>query len=403
MRGEKQLLLCDDFVEDQEPIEDESDLEHLLVTELSEAIIQSTDWTTGTIIDQINKERIQLNPKFQRRDAWTDERKSKFIESLLLGFPIPQLVLAEFEKQRGRYVIIDGKQRLLSIIQFVAATDEESFRRLRLTGLDILAQLNGKTLEEIRQGVGATGLEEFENRTIRTVVIRHWKHEAVLYHIFLRLNTGNVQLSPQELRNALHPGPFAEFVDKYSGESRSLRLLLQTNKPDFRMRDAELLLRYYAFRNFLGRYAGSIKSFLDYTTNVFNENWDEYKDEVMLQAEQFEIAVGLAYSVFGSHDAFRKWKGGNFIGRFNRAVYDVILYHFYKPDLWDDIRAHSAKIKDAFIQLSQSNADFTDSLESTTKSLSATVTRLALWTSALDAVIDKKLRTPCLIDNRIRF
>ena len=248
-----EIGVTDTFIEEPEPVEDESDLEHLLLRDLSESIIQSTDWTTDTIIDQIQKGRIQLNPNFQRRDAWSDERKSKFIESLLLGFPIPQLVLAESKKQRGKYIIIDGKQRLLSIMQFVGSLDDpKPFKPLRLKGLDILTQLNGKSLNDLRVSGSLTpGPEEFENRTIRTVVIRHWKHEAVLYHIFLRLNTGNVQLSPQELRNALHPGPFAEFIDRYSGESPSLRRILQSNKPDFRMRDAELLLRYYAFSHFL--------------------------------------------------------------------------------------------------------------------------------------------------------
>ena len=92
------------FQEELEPIEDESDLDELLLTELSDAIVQATDWTTDTILGQIEKERIQLNPNFQRRDAWTVERKSKFIESLFLGFPIPQLVLAELRELEARGV-----------------------------------------------------------------------------------------------------------------------------------------------------------------------------------------------------------------------------------------------------------------------------------------------------------
>lgn len=398
-----QLNLIDDFLEELEPIEDESDLEQVLLTDLSNAIIQATDWTTDTILNQIEKGRIQLKPTFQRRDAWTDERKSRFIESLILGFPIPQLVLAESSKQRGRYIVIDGKQRLLSLIQFAGSgKTPEPFYRLRLSNLEILTQLNGKTLDEIRAGgIVSPNLEELENRTIRTVVVRHWQHEAVLYHIFLRLNTGSVQLSPQELRNALHPGPFAEYVDAYSGESSALRRILQIKRPDFRMRDAELLLRYYAFRNFLPEYSGSMKQFLDIATQKFNAEWSSSEPEIKLQSKQFEDAVNLAYDVFGPNDTFRKWKDGAFTGRFNRAVYDVILFHFWRPEIQNTIRQNSSGVKQAFIDLSESRPEFVDALESTTKSLGATTARLSLWTETLNNVTGLDLPIPYLSHNRI--
>src|SRR5690349_7343822 len=84
------------------------------------AVVSATDWTTETIITQLDRGNIQLNPKFQRRDAWKLDRKSRFIESLIVGLPIPQIVLAEAKKQRGKFIVIDGKQRLLSILQYWA-------------------------------------------------------------------------------------------------------------------------------------------------------------------------------------------------------------------------------------------------------------------------------------------
>src|SRR5436190_8115778 len=112
----------DIFQEDVESAENEQDLQDILQTGFSSAIIQATDWTLSTIADQVQRGRIQLKPRFQRRDAWTRPNKSKFIESLLLEFPIPQLVLAELPDQKGRYIVIDGKQRLLSILQFLGAS-----------------------------------------------------------------------------------------------------------------------------------------------------------------------------------------------------------------------------------------------------------------------------------------
>ncbi len=370
----------------------------------SSAVVQGTDWTVGTILDQIEKDRIQLNPNFQRRDAWTIQRKSRFIESLMVGFPIPQIVLAESRKERGKFIVIDGKQRLLSLLQFAGSTERPApVERLRLEGLEILDQYNGTTWDKLQSNGPVADLVEFENRTIRTVVIRHWQQDAVLYHIFLRLNTGSVQLSPQELRNALHPGPFADFIDIYSSESPTLRRILRINRPDFRMRDAELLIRYYAFRNFLPRYAGSMKEFLDLTTQQLNEKWQSAEAEIRQQAEQFEAAVGLAYEVFGSSDTFRKWKDGGFSGRFNRAVYDIVIFYFCRPEIRDRVLQHAADVKQAFVDLSRSHSAFVDALESTTKSLRATQTRLLLWTQALNQTLDLDLPLPQLVDNRIMF
>ena len=84
----------------------------------SEAVLWSTDWTTETIISQLKKKNIELYPSFQRRDAWGPDRKCRFIESIILGLPIPQIILAERKDKKGSYIVIDGKQRLLSIRQF---------------------------------------------------------------------------------------------------------------------------------------------------------------------------------------------------------------------------------------------------------------------------------------------
>jgi len=243
--------------------------------------------------------------------------------------------------------------------------------------------------------------DEFENRTIRTIVIRHWQQDAVLYHIFLRLNTGSVQLSPQELRNALHPGPFADFIDQYSADSPMLRKILGIDRPDFRMRDAELLLRYYAFRNFLPRYAGSMKDFLDETTQELNENWVDVAPEIEVQAEQFEQAVELAYDVFGPDSVFRKWKDGRFGSRFNRAVYDIVMFYFCRPEIMEDVQRHASDVAQAFVDLSESQPGFIDALESTTKSLTATFTRLEMWAQALEQVLDSGVPVPYRVDSRI--
>ena len=215
---------------------------------LSSAVVWGTDWTAATIVDQLRRGAISLDPAFQRRDAWTDDRKSRFIESLVLGLPIPQLVLAENRLGKGRFIVIDGKQRLLSLSKFTGVGLAQDQPALVLTGLKVRTDLNRLTYEKLRsQSKYEDLISEFDNQAIRTVVIRGWKNEEVLYTIFHRLNTGSVPLSTQELRQALHPGPFLSFAAKFSEESQSLKSLLGLSKPDFRMRDVELVVRFFHF------------------------------------------------------------------------------------------------------------------------------------------------------------
>ena len=90
----------------------------------NQAVIWGTDWTTETIARQLEKGTIDLNPTFQRRDAWSNGDKSKLIESLILGLPVPPIILAESKEKKNSYIVIDGKQRLLSIRRFFSNDDK---------------------------------------------------------------------------------------------------------------------------------------------------------------------------------------------------------------------------------------------------------------------------------------
>lgn len=220
------------------------------IESFEQAVVWGTDWTSETIVGQIKKENIDLFPKFQRRDAWNPKAKSKFIESLMLGLPIPQIILAEKKGQRGKYIVLDGKQRLLTLRQFFSVKKDDTFKALSLSGLQILENLNGENFQTMSANPDYSQIiNQLSNHTIRTIVIRNWPNEAFLYTVFLRLNTGSIKLSPQELRQALHPGPFIDFVDSYAIESKNLKIMLNRKTPDFRMRDNEMVVRFYTYKS----------------------------------------------------------------------------------------------------------------------------------------------------------
>jgi hypothetical protein len=380
----------DDFKEETNNIEDESDLVVSNTDATNKAIVTATDWTIETILNQINKGNILLNPKFQRRDAWTPKRKSQFIESLFLGFPIPQIVLASHKQQKGKYIVIDGKQRLLSIRQFSSSESDEIYDRIKLTSLTVKKGLNNKSLIDLKKDPEfSDDVNSFENETIRTVVIKHWPDENFLYRVFLRLNTNSVGLSPQELRQALHPGDFINFADDYSQKSIALKEILNIKRPDFRMRDVEIMIRYYAFKYFLSYYSGSLKDFLDFTCENLNNKWDLESNTIKDDAGVFEDAHKMAKTVFSN--PYRKWLGNRYEAKFNRAILDIVIYYFSIPEVIKQLPKKERLVEAAFQDLCVSDPKFLSSLERTTKSIEATHYRFSTWATVLNAVLGTDL------------
>ncbi|MFT5721399.1 MAG: hypothetical protein ACI9W6_001713 [Motiliproteus sp.] len=299
----KVMVFYEYEIDDQ--MENEDDLDGLDFGSAEDLVISNSDWTVDTVISQVKKGNIFLDPNFQRRDAWTNQRKSKFIESLFLGIPIPQLVLSELPSQKGRYIVLDGKQRLITLMQF-ASNEPDKYGSLRIGKLEIRKDLSGKTLSKMLDS--GIDLDVFENQPIRTAVIKNCKNENFLYHIFLRLNTGSLPLSTQELRQALNAGTVTQYLDDKSAESDCMKQIFNTTKPDFRMRDAELLLRYFSFRFRIKKYKGNLKIFMDESLKEFDENWVFYKDKLDSAFVDLEKSHSLAVKVFGD-DVYQKWNG----------------------------------------------------------------------------------------------
>jgi hypothetical protein len=309
----------------------------------------------------------------------------------MLGLPVPQLVLAESQKAKGRFIVIDGKQRLLSLSKFTGVGLAADQTPLILTGLKVRTDLNKLTFAEIKAKVKYESLvSEFENQAVRTVVIRGWTNEEVLYTIFHRLNTGSVPLSTQELRQALHPGAFLTFAAKFSEQSQPLKTLLGLTKPDFRMRDVELVVRYYAFNLRLAEYKGNLKKFLDDTCDQLNKAWGSEEQSVRDVAARFDQSVETAIKIFSRSNVFRKWDGVRFEKVINRAVFDVVANSLSDQN----IRAAAVREKEGVLSAFKDvcvDEAFRSAVESTTKSKEAVTTRFSKWYGALGHALGKKI------------
>lgn len=360
--------------------ESEDDI-HLDRNKANDAVLFNTDWTVETIFRQIEKGNIDLDPQFQRREAWDADRKSKFIESIICSLPIPNIVLAEDRKRKGRYVVIDGKQRLFTISSFWK--DE-----FKLKNLTIRDDLNGYAFAQLVADK-ADEVSALENYPIRTIIIRNWPNEDYLYTVFYRLNSGSLPLSPQELRKALHGGKLLDFLDEFVRSSGEFKEVFG-DKVDPRMRDVELALRYVAFDMFYIKYSGNLKVFLDETVRFFDANWSDENSALSQSLLRLSLALKTTSRIFGA-DAFKKWNGSKFERRVNRAIFDVMTRYFSDEKIAFLADEKAAEVIAGFKDLCQENASFRNAVERTTKSPEATSARHVLWGKRLGEIVGATL------------
>ena len=202
-------------------------------------------------------------PEYQRNFVWNEDRQSKFIESVLLGLPIPYIFTADTD---GRLEIVDGSQRLRTIVAFLK--DE-----LTLCSLEILTHLNGfkySNLLKSRQ-------RKFQNSTIRMIALSDKSDEDVRYMMFERINTGSELLRDMEKRKGIFSGKFLEFVYKECSQhplfiknTRFTKNLSKRGEPQ------ELITRFFAYANNLDKFNGNVNDFLnkfvDNCNKSFNKN-----------------------------------------------------------------------------------------------------------------------------------
>ena len=266
---------------------------------------ERNDFLLPQIVDFVEKKRwVEVSPEYQRRLVWSRKKKSRLIESLLMNVPVPPVYL--FERDFSRYEVMDGQQRINTIVEFYQ-------NRLRLGSLDAWPILNGKTYADLpeyvqrgldRRRIGATVIfSDLMNRDSGSSDIRR--------QVFDRLNTGGVQLNAQELRNCLFPGEFnrmllrlsslAKFTDAFGIPrhadhivNRKVSEALTNNSMYRRMRDTEIVLRFFAFRK-VSQLRGSIPKILD---RCMERNLNINEAEALSLQKRFEDALDVATCIY---------------------------------------------------------------------------------------------------------
>lgn len=308
----------DDVISDMifdDDYDDDSKIPYEIPKEVRKITTQAYDKSVADMVRMMEDKDIRLNPEYQRNYVWDNKKASMLIESIILNVPIPVIYVSQEEDDS--WVVIDGLQRLNSLKRFFAG-------KFKLSGLEILSDLNKCDINSLNQ----KALRMLKNGLLRVIMITHDSNEEIKYDVFMRLNTGSVHLTEQELRNCLYRGNLNKYL-KDMVKNESWQQLLGLKEPHKRMMDCEIVLRFLAiWKNWnveeksLAGYKGRMKAYL----NLFmSENKDASKHVLDEWRTLFDETVDKVYKVYGVNAFKRKNLDGTFERTINRAIIDVLM------------------------------------------------------------------------------
>ena len=324
---------------------------------------------------KLNAGAIILSPDFQRHEVWRIEQKSKFVESVLRGLPLPPIYLKK--NSDGKYMVVDGLQRTSTLRDFMNG-------KLRLIGLEPEDKnvLNGATidtLDDIRAGLRA----RIEDRQLFVYVMEPSVPMSVVYDVFNRINTGGTQLSRQEIRNCVFQGRSTQLL-KEIAESFTFKQSIGFGIQELRMKDREAVLRCLSFvvLNYELDYDGSMDKFLEKTMIKINKMTDDEANVLKQKALSVFIQT---YQIFG--DSNFRIPSAYTRGRINIAVMESLFHCFYqKSFILADRETDKDQIRAAFARLLE-DRNYLASVRWSTGSISQVKSRFRMAHNSFDSLL----------------
>ena len=316
-------------------------------------------------------------PDFQRAYVWTPAQASQFIESILLGLPVPGIMLAieddASDTGKGRRYIVDGLQRLTTLRAFLKGKfpDGKPFK-LNHVG----KEFEGKSYMELSGG----DQRAISDYIIHATIIRQEKPDkdkSGIYAVFRRLNTNGTPLTPQEIRSAIYQGSFVRLLDEL-GQSEDWRAVFPSGRLALRKESEELILRFLALYHSSDSYKKPLETFL----NVFLEQNKDASDEFLSQQRHLFVETLVFIRQHLGDDAFRTV--ARVRRQFNRAVYDSIMVGVARRLARGPVQ-HPEQMSTAYIRL-LANEDYQRVVIGPTTDETSVNERLRLATEAFAAV-----------------
>lgn len=302
-----------------------------------EIISDGYDMSVGEVMNLYKDRELKINPAFQRLFRWDQSQKTRFIESLLLGIPIPPIFVMQDES--GVWELIDGLQRLSTVLEFSGQLrvlgqeeidGEEKFCDPSvLEGTRFLPSLSGKkwepTSDASLDGIGKTQQLQIKRARLRVEILKKESDPKAKYELFQRLNTGGASLSPQEVRNCVAvmiKPPFYAWLVERSQDANFINTTNQTEVALEQQMGVELVLRFFAFRRVPYEAGLDVHEYLDKAleTIAADENYP-------LAGEQLAFSQTFDWINQALNGlAFKKWNAQSqvFAGKFLMSAFEVI-------------------------------------------------------------------------------
>ena len=378
--------------EEDEPIQ-------AVVTAERKVFADPGDPEIDSLYNKSKRGKLVLQPDFQRQFVWDTKTSSRLIESVLLDIPIPTIYLSE--EQDSKEYVIDGQQRLTTFFSYIDGSFPDG-REFKLIGLkSSFSQWNKKSYKELPDELQ----DKIKYYKIRTITFRKESDKDIKFDIFERLNSGSVSLNDQELRNCIYRGRYNILLKDLS-EDPDFMYVLGLKKPDNRMRDIELALRFAAFyHSTYLNYKPTMRLFL----NNDMERYQNISDSDMKDLKNaFKNTVMIIRSLFDDH-AFKRFYAGDENNRnghwepkkFNASLYDVLMYQFAKEDK-NKVQQNLDSIQEALIDLMTTDKEFIDSIELSTSSIQAVTKRFDKWRLTLQTILGIASKEPRCFSMKIK-
>lgn len=256
---------------------------------------------------------LVIDPEFQRKLVWKPEQQSKFIESVILNFPLPPFYINQ--RKDGKFIIIDGLQRTSTLHRYIN-------NQFELQGLQAIPRLNRKFFLDLDEQLKA----KIEDKKLLLYILKPSVPPRVIYDLFNRINTGGTQLNRQEIRNCIYMGQSTRLLKKLS-EEVYFRNAIDNGIKDTRMKDREAILRVLAFSifDYETDYKGDMSDFLEKAMVEINKMKENQVNELK---KRFRRVMELTYNFFENRN-FR-YPTDYTRGRINIAMMESIAYFFFK-------------------------------------------------------------------------
>lgn len=262
-----------------------------------------------------------VKPELQRKYVWDKVQASRFIESILLGLPVPSVFLAQSGSQK---LIVDGYQRIMTVYDYmrgIFSTDKKVFR------LSNSEKINARWRNKAFSELSTDDQRKIKSTTIHAIIFEQKKPEndgTSLYQVFERINTSGRTLTPQEIRNCVYQGSFNTMLFEIN-ENKTWRELFGTEEADSRMRDLEYILRFFTMKTGDILDTESKQISLKKALNDFMKTHKEDSPaDIQRFKDEFDTTVQLVYDHIGK-DAFRNYTRGKFSKKFHPAIFDAIM------------------------------------------------------------------------------